>query len=366
MKNMLFCRTIAHFIQKAVLPDIETRLSNGRLSESELPLGLNCFRVFRTSTPDGESPAIVEINEEVQLFLQVREWKRDVPLGEGATAEDFEPEECYLLPPLRDDVLCPYFLGLRPMLDWRLCFDFLEHESIAGKKEPDRSLIRFNPVELDNALRYGRQIGLIEKLNILADHNWPPAPGYFPVAIHHMHQHLDSVQDEGFAEVVARAYGEQRWEEMIEFWKETKFFGDRLPYIERAVRAHFEGDYICSIYVLVPQLEGIIRSYVEECGSSAKHDYKKFVDELRRLLLSRRVVLFPKQVLERILTYLRDSSFWTDTKKVNDPRYEVNRHGIAHGIFCGFEHKVISLKYLILLDSLAYVLLHDKILRNAL
>jgi hypothetical protein len=44
----------------------------------------------------------------------------------------------------------------------------------------------------------------------------------------------------------------------------------------------------------------------------------------------------------------------------------VNRYGIAHGIFTGFECESISLKYLILLDSLSFVLLHDRMLVGSL
>lgn len=44
----------------------------------------------------------------------------------------------------------------------------------------------------------------------------------------------------------------------------------------------------------------------------------------------------------------------------------MTRHGIAHGIFKNFENRDITLKYLILLDALAYVLLHDKLLAGTL
>ena len=38
----------------------------------------------------------------------------------------------------------------------------------------------------------------------------------------------------------------------------------------------------------------------------------------------------------------------------------------AGGVFTNFENRDIALKYLILLDSLAYVLLHDKLLAGTL
>ena len=44
----------------------------------------------------------------------------------------------------------------------------------------------------------------------------------------------------------------------------------------------------------------------------------------------------------------------------------MTRNGIAHGIFKNFENRDIALKYLILLDSLTYILLHDKLLTEKL
>jgi hypothetical protein len=49
-----------------------------------------------------------------------------------------------------------------------------------------------------------------------------------------------------------------------------------------------------------------------------------------------------------------------------DPAQQVTRHGVAHGLFMGLEGRDIALKYLILLDALAYVILHDKLLTEQL
>ena len=59
--------------------------------------------------------------------------------------------------------------------------------------------------------------------------------------------------------------------------------------------------------------------------------------------------MFPRSVLDTIFDYLESGSFWKDTRTVKDPKSIVNRHGIAHGVFTGFECEEISLKYLILL-----------------
>lgn len=82
--------------------------------------------------------------------------------------------------------------------------------------------------------------------------------------------------------------------------------------------------------------------------------------------MSRKILMFPRKVFETIFDYLATGSFWKRTDTVSDPATTINRHGIAHGVFTGFECEEISLKYLILLDSLSFVLLHDKMLTKSI
>ena len=76
--------------------------------------------------------------------------------------------------------------------------------------------------------------------------------------------------------------------------------------------------------------------------------------------------MFPSEVLEIIFDYLSNGSFWKKTDTISNPLTTINRHGIAHGIYTGFESEEISLKYLILLDLLSFILLHDKMLQNTI
>ena len=71
-------------------------------------------------------------------------------------------------------------------------------------------------------------------------------------------------------------------------------------------------------------------------------------------------------MLELILDFLKTGTFWSDTANIGDPRQQVNRHGIVHGVFTGFEARDIALKYLVLMDALALVMLHDRIVSDVL
>jgi hypothetical protein len=77
------------------------------------------------------------------------------------------------------------------------------------------------------------------------------------------------------------------------------------------------------------------------------------------------VRLLSRRFLESLFQYLDKGPFWQDAK-VLDPRKNVSRHGIAHGIFTGFECEEISLKYLALFEGLALALIEDRCVRGAL
>ena len=90
------------------------------------------------------------------------------------------------------------------------------------------------------------------------------------------------------------------------------------------------------------------------------------VRQLETLVFSRRDLLFPSPVLKLILDFLSSGTFWKTTADIGDPTQEVNRHGIVHGIFTGFDARDIALKYLVLVDGLALIMLHNHVVRDTL
>jgi hypothetical protein len=136
--------------------------------------------------------------------------------------------------------------------------------------------------------------------------------------------------------------------------------------LRRPWRSTSKGDWTSSIYVIVPQFEGIINEYLVAAGLTPKHRFKDQIEQLRTLVFSRKILLFPRKVLEVILHFIASGTFWRDTSTIGDPTREVNRHGIAHGVFTEFATREIALKYLLVVDGLALLLLHDKTLTNRL
>jgi hypothetical protein len=181
-----------------------------------------------------------------------------------------------------------------------------------------------------------------------------------------VHTDPATLSEPTLAEVIVESYSRKYLEERLDFWKETKFFGDRFVYVKKSLDEYLEGDYISSIYVLVPQFEGIIKDYLVSAAGDHRYRLESCVQDLKNLILSRKVLMFPRGVVDIIFEFIKDGPFLAETGDIRDPAIQVTRHGIAHGRFVGFENRDIALKYIVLLDSLAYVLPHDKLISGTL
>ena len=362
---MIEFRTIAHLLEIFILPEIEKRIKEGKVKESTLPLELYQFRAIQKVLPDGTVLPIVELNQEINLTVEIK-LKRSVSPDEQLTLNDIYPEECFIRPPIHDGKNSAYFLCQFFLFDYFLFFDC--HPNFVGISEEELAKIKHHyPIsDFIQISRFEKTVKPIEKLKMLSYNNWIPAPGYYPRVLLELHKDPTLINRSTFLDIVSNTYGITYWNKRFAFWEKANFFPDRLSYLKRALGAHFKKDYIASIYIIVPQFEGIIRDYLVKCGKNPKGDFIDYVKILRELVFSRKVLMFHRKILEVIFHYLEQGSFWKYSGKIHDPRSIINRHGILHGNFTGFESETISLKFLILLDSLSFILLHDKILTKSI
>jgi len=356
-------RSISDLVKIFLLPEINKRINEGSINETELPYAINQVRVVQ---PNENATTIVELNEEATLITRIK-LKRPMQVGEIVTLNDIYPEECFFITPCtHQDKPAAFWYYKSLYFDFYLAFDCTPNLPTEFFERIGQSKIKFPLLDLINYKRYAEVVKPNEKIKLLSLNNWPPAPAYHPHVFLEIHNNPRIINDDNFIEVVSNSYHIDYFKKRIGFWEETEFFPDRIQYIKRAIDAHFQEDYICSIHVLVPQFEGIIKDYLNKCEDRPPNGFSDCVRQLKQLVFSRKIVLFEKEVFDTVFSYLQTGSFWKNTNTIDDPSNIINRHGIAHGCFTGFECKGISLKYLILLDSLCYVLLHDKILTNSL
>jgi hypothetical protein len=358
--DLMITRTISQILRVYAVPELHARLSAGSIQKDQLPLRLYQFRLL---SGDGQNK--MEFNDDVQVVVQAKA-RRAIQTGQGVTLDDIYAEETILERPIINGKPAAYFLCQSLPVGFLVIFDFLPNSPEITQDELAAVRQRYPITDFVRARQQLDTIQPIRQFRILSDKNWPPAPGYFPHILMKACDDPGGISSPGFLGIVETVYSQPYWEEYLEFWEETNFFPDRLSYIRKAIQEHFENDYISSIHVIVPQFEGIVRDYLKSCCTTTNYRFESCVRQLRDLVFSREFLLFPKDLLETIFLYIEKGSFLKETGNIIDPADEVNRHGIAHGVFTGFEGKTISLKYLILLESLALILLQDKILNGTL
>lgn len=354
-------RPMSQLLQLFVIPEVESRVAAGTIAANTLPLQLYQFRFLQ-----GDGKNVIEINDDVRITAKVKV-NRPVNAGEPLTLADVDPSECFLEPPTLNGKPASFFLCRSSFLNFITMFDFTP----GAPPDPTGAVIeppamRYPLAHMAQADHLLKAIEPIEKYKQLADASWPPGPAHYPNVLWHLAEDPAIVQKPEFADVVAGSYNEAYLQRQLAFWTETNLFGDRLPYVKKAIEEYLAGDHVSSIYVLVPHFEGIVKDYLTQANVAHRYRFESCVDDLNTLVLSRKIVMFPRPVLDQIFTFIETGTFLTETGNVVDPSKQVTRHGIAHGIFKNFENRDIALKYLILLDSLAYILLHDKLLTGKL
>lgn len=360
---MMKFRTISHLLELFVIPEIQSRIASGALSISDLPVHVWRFHVIQGIRGANQAVNTVQINDEVGVVVQTKP-TRTGEAGEPLTLADIDPDDCYIQRPEFEGRPASYFLCQAFLFDYHLIFDCTPGAP-AELQELDDVKMAYPIKEYVEAARYEKVVQPVQRIKEIANANWPPSPGYLPVAVNSVYDDPSIAERPEFSEKVKECFTEPYWTERVGFWEEAAFFPTRVPYIKRAVRAHFEEDYAVAAYVLVPQFEGIIKDYLASCAVGVPSGFRDCVTALRKLALSRPVLLFDPDTLDAIFNFLETGSFWQSSQQV-DQAEMVNRHGIAHGSFTGFESHDISLKYLILLDALAFILLHDKMIANTL
>ena len=353
--EIMLYRPVSQMLQIFVLPEIGRRVRSGAIAAAGLPLHVHQFRVVQPGP--GHS---VELNEQVQLRVRVKP-RKAMKVGQTVHLDDIDVDSAVLGPPIVDGMPRSYFLLRSAFLNFQIAFDFTQSES-----DEIRQLMPVPIADFVRMREFLEAVKPVDKFRQLATINWPPAPGYFPNVIAYAHRNPGKLQESEFADTVSATYNVKFWQQKMALWKEAQFFPGRLRYIQKAVDEYLEGDWISSIYVLVPQFEGIVKDYLLVAGESSESGFKDMVSQLGALVFSRSILLFPAPVLELILGFLKTGTFWRDTAKIDDPRHEINRHGIVHGAFTDFETRDMALKYLVLLDALALLILHDKMVSGTL
>ena len=354
---LMLYRPTSQFLKMFVAPEVQRRVDRGQLTPAQLPVQVSLLRVVWQQN----GPPLVEINEEVKLLTQVKsKVEKHFAPGQAVTLDDIDPDECFLLPPEVEGKPASFYLSASLYLSIFTMFDFT-HNAPALPGAPAESVrpMRYPIADILRVLQETKTIRPKETFALLAAWDWPPGREYYPsILLGYTSGKLIPGSAE-FSEAVAVRYGADHWEVWCDFWEQTKVFPSRLLYVRDAARKFVAGDYIGAVRVAAPEFEGLMREHLRQSGITPSHNQRRCMRQFRDLVLSRPFMMFSVSLLDLILGFI-ERDLMRDTDDVADPALQVSRHGVAHGIFGGFETRDIALKYLILLDALAFVVFHDR------
>jgi len=351
-------RPLSQMIPLLVVPSIDEKVANGVISATTLPVEIKRLQIL---WPPSATPVVL-LNDEVQIIVEGIA-RRDLKPDDPIYTTDIVHGSEHLVPPTINKAPVAYLLLFSSFMDLRLIFDFTPN---TPDPRPEAHMMpRYELQEL-TARRDFIQANPPETLLVrLKQLGWPPSPTYYPSLVQAMAQPGGDTP-EMIASTIINLHGAEYWRKCIVLWKELRIFSTRTSYICKAIEEYLEGDYVSAIYVAVPQFEGIINDYVRSSGGTVAREFRGTLSEFKRLIESRKVLLFPRFVLNLVVDFIDSGSFWNNTGTITDPKQEVNRHGIAHGVFTGFETQELALKFLILIDCVAFVLLQDQLICGVL
>jgi hypothetical protein len=353
--QLMLYRPMSHMLVAAVIPEVQARLTAGILKETDLPFPIYRFQVLMGKAGN----RVVQLNEDVQIQLETTV-RRPVKTGDPITIEDIDPASTHIVPPELDGRRVSYYSAQSFFLTVIGLFDFTPN----APDGPSGQQMSYPVVELAQAKGLKDLINPDNAIRDLKAHDWPPGRLFFPHVLLGLVNGITTGSPE-FIETVKKAYSSPTLKMWADFWDEIKAFPNRLPYLRHATDRYFAGDFVSAVRVIAPEFEGVIREHLSRCGTTPPRGQKPTLAAFRHQITSRKIILFSPTLLNTILDFI-EQSFLGATESIHSPNAQINRHGLLHGVFNGVESEEIALKYLVLFDALAFVILHDKLVTNSM
>ncbi len=286
---MSYYRIVSDMLSQYVLREVDRRFAAQQLRFDQRPLQLRQFRVIFKPNARG---TIVELNEEVEFTVQV-ETRHPIEQEDILELKGIYPHRVKVVPPEVDGQKCAYFYTRFEFVDLFMAMDC--RRNLPGNLSQGQDLDDNLPWDLAKIAyyqHYSDTVKPLDQLRRLADVNWPPAPSHFPTATTYAHRTAQLADDNQIEQVLIATHSEPFWESRLEEWHELGVFPKRLKYVRHAINEYLAENFISCVYVLVPQIEGIITSYLGEAGAIIPNQFRAKVDMLKNTVFSRAIILF--------------------------------------------------------------------------
>lgn len=159
----------------------------------------------------------------------------------------------------------------------------------------------------------------------------------------------DLLEKKEIDEIICNFYNNDDFknlESLLVKWKQNKYFQRVSEILDDAIYAHKNGKYTLSIPVLMPNIEGIIRCFMnDEYGISEKSFnsiYKEFKDNIKKL----------GDIIAGYVVQYIDVLFCNFDPRNPDKVDDFSRHKLSHGFSSKYHSEVNSLRLILYLDEI--------------
>lgn len=160
------------------------------------------------------------------------------------------------------------------------------------------------------------------------------------------------------AELAIEVVDEDTLDQMLANWEQEEPFQSDLPFLERGVRHYNDEDYISSVAVLLPRLEGLTNRALKAAGATAKRRLADaYADVVKAATGETQDRWIGRQLRERMDEAVEE--FFTAGFDPNDPDAEdtLGRHAHTHGATKAERYgQEYALKVILAIDSLFFIL----------
>ncbi|MET0399602.1 MAG: hypothetical protein ABW277_22620 [Longimicrobiaceae bacterium] len=341
-----------------VLPELAGRAAEGQAPDSTPGIG-GALVVFPAEAPPQRR---VYLDDEVRVHAEVRVKYGAVRAGEPLRAGDLYDLANLRLEGVREGKDGFFWVTQEPGR-FALYFDLVPVLGGEGMGAEVREALHREILDgmaqelLRGFLRLAFEEGAQVQEGMAAD-GWVPAPGLLPEPWTSMCRAYGEGRQGDAEALAAGAFTAERADLMLDAWCADEPFASERGFLETAVRRYFAEDYISSVSVALPRLEGIANRVRRDNQLRAENSISRAMEGLDDLSSGPTKGRWLRgQVLERFEVFVERFLDRHTNARAQGAVLVRGRHGHAHGASdASVYDRRYALQVLLAVDALHFIL----------
>ncbi|MCK4351814.1 hypothetical protein KAW65_00210 [candidate division WOR-3 bacterium] len=149
--------------------------------------------------------------------------------------------------------------------------------------------------------------------------------------------------------------------ELVKKWESNSLFKSRINLIDESLELHKKEYFSGAVTLLLPQVEGIAREFLNQCGKKVRGVLKTIEKAIEKGLQKDKEVELGSLYVDCLLAFVQEVGYKDfgrekqSDKTLLENKSRFNRHAILHGFITDFGTEANSLRTFLLLDALSHL-----------